>query len=148
MMKRILPQANTLETVLKVFLYAGLKPNCSKEDIADYCQFELRQADYYLGACIYLGLFDEEGKLTPIGTEIIEANDSSYRDRIYEIILNDSLIGAFFVHMLVFPEDDIKAYAARLTANMYPEYGEAVINRRSSALVGWCVEIAKYLKLK
>lgn len=147
-MKRILPQANTLETVLKVFLYAGLKPNCTKEDIAEYCQFDPRQADYYLGACIYLGLFDENGQLTPLGAEIIEKDDSSYRDRIYEIILRDPLIGAFFVHMLVFPDDDIKAYAAKLTASMFPEYGDAVINRRSSALVGWCVEIAKYLKLK
>jgi len=148
MMKKILPQANTLETVLKVFLYAGLKPNCTKEDIAEYCQFDPRQADYYLGACIYLGLFDMNGKLTPAGEDILEADGSSYRERIYELILNDQLIGAFFVHMIVFPDDNIKAFAANLTAKMFPEYGEAVINRRSSALVGWCVEIAKYLKLK
>lgn len=147
MMKKILPQANTLDTVLKVFLYAGLKPNCTKEDIADYCQFDTRQSDYYLGACIYLGLFDENGELTEIGNKILQVG-TTYRDRIYEIIINDPLIGKFFTHMMLFPDDDIKAFAAKLTSSMYPEYGEAVINRRSSALVGWCVEIAKYLKIK
>lgn len=148
MMQKLLPQANTLETVLKVFLYAGLKPNCTKEDIAEYCNFDPRQSDYYLSACIYLGLFGEDGNLTTLGREILETEDGSYRDRIYEIILNDPLIGAFFVHMLVFPGDDIKRFAANLTSKMYPQYGKAVIDRRSSALVGWCIEIADHLKLK
>lgn len=147
-MKKILPQANTLETVLKVFLYAGLKPNCTKEDIADYCSFDIRQADYYLSACIYLGLFDEHGKLTDKGQEIMDGEDGTYRERIYELILNDELIGRFFVHKLLFPQDDIKAYAANLTREFFPEYGDAVIERRSSALVGWCDTIAAYLKMK
>lgn len=146
-MKRILPQANTLATVLKVFLYAGIKANCTKEDIAEYCCFDIRQADYYLGACIYLGLFTEKCELSDLGREILNTEDGSYKARVYELILNDELIGKIFTHKLLFPKSDIKQYAADITRQMYPEYGDAVINRRSSCLVGWCSEIMEYLHI-
>ena len=147
MNKKILPQANTLDTVIKVFLYAGLKTDCTKEDIADFCQFDIRQSDYYLGACIYLGLFDEHGELTCLGQEILDGDEELLKKRIYELILNDELIGKFFTHMILFPRDDIRAFAAKLTREYFPQYGDAVINRRSSCLVGWCKEIQDYSNL-
>ena len=57
-MKKLLPQANDLEKVINVFVYTLSKSNCTKQDIADFCQFDIRQADYYLGACHYLNLLD------------------------------------------------------------------------------------------
>ena len=56
-MKKLLPQANSLDTVIKVFVYVASKQSCTQSDIADFCSFEPRQAAYYLNACYYFMSF-------------------------------------------------------------------------------------------
>lgn len=149
-MKRILPQANSLDTVIKVFMFAGIKHNFTKEEIADYFNFDIRQSDYYLGACIYLGLFDEDLQLTETGRDIIENDLTHCKERIYELVITDSLASHFFAKVALFPslgEKGIDNYAASLTRKQY-DYSDAVIERRSSAMVGWCEEILDYIKKK
>lgn len=139
-MKRLLPQANNLDTVVKVFVYACNKVNCTQQDIAKFCGFKPRQAAYYLNACYYLGLLDENGNPNELSEDILK-NPSQVKLRVYEQIINAPLIGEIFAHMLLFPEDDNKAFAVRWIEKTYPEYGEAVINRRASTLLNWCEEI-------
>lgn len=150
MMKKILPQANSLDTIIKVFMFAGIKENFTKEDIARFCDFDVRQADYYLGACIYLGLFDENLNLTSLGSDIINNDRSHCKERVYEQILSDELAGRFFARLALSSSDDIdevKRYAKKLTSTLY-DYSDAVIKRRSEAMVGWCEEILMYIKNK
>lgn len=149
-MKKILPQANTFDTVIKVFMFAGLKTNYTKQDIADFCQFDPRQSDYYLGTCIYYGLFDGQGILTPLGQEILQTDRTHCRERLYELIIGDELSGKFFAHLLLYPMKSLKEhreYAAKLTTALYPQYSDAVIERRSSCMLGWCYEILDYLHI-
>lgn len=87
-MKKILPQANNLNTLIKVFIYYSNKKECSLQDIADFCNFEIRQASYYLNACVFLGLIDEDNKLSQIGKEII-TDVSTIRQSIYIRIITD-----------------------------------------------------------
>ena len=148
MMKKLLPQANSFETIIKVFLFAGIKERYDKDDIAEFCEFDKRQADYYLGACMYLGLFDEEGALTPVGRDIIENDREHCKERLYELVITDELAGKFFAKLATtknYDINEIREYAAQLTRERY-EYSDAVINRRSSAIVGWCEEILEYIK--
>ena len=150
-MKKILPQANTFDTVIRVFMFAGIKTNYTKQDIADFCQFDIRQADYYLGTCIYFGLFDSNGKLTVLGNDILNNDRIHCRERLYELVIGDELTGKIFAHMLLFPRkslQDIRKYAAALTRQRYDNYSDAVIERRSSCIVGWCYEILDYLQIK
>lgn len=149
-MKKILPQANTFDTVIKVFMFAGLKANYTKQEIADFCQFDPRQSDYYLGTCIYYGLFDEHGVLTTLGQDILNNDRNHCKERLYELVMGDELSGKFFAHLLLYPMKDIKehrAFVAKLTADLYPLYSDAVIQRRSSCMLGWCYEILDYLHI-
>ena len=139
-MKRLLPQANNLDTLVKVFVYACNKVNCTQQDIANFCGFEPRQAAYYLNACYYLGLLDENGDKNKLSEDILK-NPSQVKLRVYEQIINDQLIGEIFTHMLLFPEDDNKAFAFKWIEKAYPEYSEAVVKRRASTILNWCEEI-------
>jgi hypothetical protein len=148
MMKKLLPQANSFETIVRVFLFAGIKERYIKDDIAEFCNFDRRQADYYLGACMYVGLFDEDGLLTSVGRDIIENDRAHCRERLYELVITDELAGKFFAKMATTKHYDInriREYAANLTKDRY-NYSDAVINRRSSAMVGWCEEILEYVR--
>lgn len=140
MMKRLLPQANNLDTVIKVFVYACNKINCTQYDIASFCGFEPRQSAYYLNACYYLGLIESNGTISELGKEIL-ANPSDVKLRVYELIINDVLIGEIFAHMFLFPADDNKAFAVSWLKKNYPDYSDAVIERRASTLLNWCEEI-------
>lgn len=147
-MKKILPQANNFGTIVRVFLFAGIKERYIKEDIAKFCNFDIRQADYYLGACIYLGLFNENGELTDIGRDIINNDRDHCKERLYELVICDELAGRIFARIALsknYDLNEIRKYASNLTKERY-DYSDAVINRRSSAIVGWCEEILGYIK--
>ena len=139
-MKKLLPQANKLDTVIKVFVYACNKINCTQNDIATFCGFEPRQAAYYLNACYYLGLINEDGSVSELGKEIL-IKPSDVKRRVYELIINDPLIGEIFAHKFLFPNDDDKAFAVYCIKKHFPDYSNAVIERRASTLLNWCDDI-------
>ena len=139
-MKRLLPQANSLDTVIKVFVYASNKRDCTMADIASFCSFEPRQAAYYINACYYLGLVDESGKITNLGSQIMN-NISEIKQQIYWLIVEDEIIGKIFNYKLIFPEKDARAFSINYLTERFPEYSEAVIKRRASTLLNWCDEI-------
>lgn len=139
-MKKLLPQANSLDTVIMVFIYACSKKGCTQTDIADFCSFEPRQAAYYLNACFYLGLVDANGTITSLGSDIMN-NIDELKQQIYWLILKDKIIGTIFNYKLIFPEKDSRQFAIDFLTNNFPEYSKAVIRRRASTLLNWCDEI-------
>ncbi len=144
-MKKLLPQANNLDTLIKVFIQFGNKQDCTIQDIADFIGFEPRQAQYYLSACIYLDLIDETPKLTEFGESLFD-DPSLIKDRIYERIISDEIIGKIFAHALLF-EADLKEYSCKVIREFYPDYSEVVIERRASTLRNWCHEIMRKLNV-
>lgn len=139
-MKKLLPQANSLDTVIKVFVYACTKKECSQADIAKFCSFEPRQAAYYLNACYYLGLVDDKGSVTELGKEILE-NPDEIKQQVYWLIINDEIIGSVFNYKLIFPNKDAREFTIKWLGEKYPDYSTAVIERRASTLLNWCDEI-------
>ena len=143
-MKKLLPQANSLSRVIDVFIYYGCRKDCSVQDIAAFCQFEPRQAQYYLKAAVYLDLLDEDLKVTEFGKRMLE-NSSDIRRSIYARIISDELIGKLFAHMLLYPQEDPKEFGIEYLSPLFPEYGDAVIQRRLSTLITWCKEVIDYV---
>lgn len=141
-MKKLLPQANNLDTLIKVFIYFGNKKDCTVQEIADFIGFEPRQAQYYLSACIYLDLIDETPELTEFGKTLF-VEPSLIKYKIYERIISDEVIGKIFAHLLF--NDELKEYSYKIIKNYYPDYSDAVIERRASTLLNWCKEILKVL---
>ncbi len=146
-MKKLLPQANDLEKVLSVFVYTLSKTNCTKQDISEFCQFELRQADYYIGACHYLNLLDNKMCATDIGYEIFKSR-KNIKEKVYRQVITDPFIGRIFAFRLFANHEDSREFAHELAYHEYPNYSLSVLNRRSESLLGWCEEIISYLKNK
>ena len=143
-MKKLLPQANSLNRVIDVFIYYGCRKDCSIQDIATFCQFEPRQAQYYLNAAVYLDLLDENLQVTDFGKRMLE-NSADIKRSIYARIISDEVIGKIFAHMLLYPQEEPKEYGVNYLRALFPEYGEAVILRRLSTLVTWCKEVIDYV---
>jgi hypothetical protein len=144
-MKKLLPQANDLEKVINVFVYTLSKSNCTKQDIADFCQFDIRQADYYLGACHYLNLLDNNMQATEIGEEIFKSR-KNIKEKVYRQVILNPFIGHIFAFRLFANHEESKEFAHELAYNEYPNYSLSVLHRRSESLLGWCEEIIDYLK--
>lgn len=144
-MKKLLPQANSLDVIIETFKYCIENPSYRKSELADHIGYNLRQADYYLNACIYLDLLDTDGKATEYSVKLYGLNEQ-LRLGIYERIMNDHLIGKIFTHYLVFSREGLKEFAYKEVALQYPEYGEAVIRRRVSTILSWCEEIMTFVK--
>lgn len=144
-MEKILPQANTLATVIRTFKFIGNCTNCSLDDIADFNQFRKRQASYYTSACHYLDLIDEKMKLTSLGEDIMRTPKNA-RVKIYEVIIKHELIGQIFAKTALYSKRVAFNESKKIVKRLYPEYGEAVIDRRTKCLIGWCEEIIKYMR--
>ena len=144
-MKKLLPQANTLATVVRTFKLIANTTDCTLDDIADFNNFEKRQAAYYSNACYFLGLIDEELHLTALGQDIMSAPRQA-KVRIYELIIEHELIGKLFAKTSLYSREQAVKDGKELVKSLYPEYGEAVIDRRTRCLIGWCEEILDYIK--
>lgn len=147
-MKKILIQANNLETVIDTFMYIYLHPGCSKVDLANYCGFSLRQVDYYTNACIYLNLIEENFDKTPLAIDIFTNNSAEVTERVYERIISDEVIGKIFSKIITLPQYDYSDYARQLVKEYFPGYSESVYDRRSDNMIKWCKKIIQYLKNK
>ena len=147
MMKKLLPQANTLSLVIRTFRLIANSTNCTLDEIADFNDFEKRQASYYSNACLFLGLINEDLSLTSLGKEII-LNPSETKVRIYELIIEHELIGRLFSKTALYPKNVAIAKGKSLVKSLYPKYGEAVIDRRTRCLIGWCEENIDYMKMR
>ena len=143
-MKKLLPQANTLDTVIKTFIQIANMMDCTLDDIAELNDFDKRQAAYYSNACYFLDLIDENLQLTPLGQDIMEEPRKA-RVRIYEIIIGNELIGKLFAKTALYSKSRAVREGKELVRQLYPEYGEAVIDRRTRCLIGWCQEIIGYM---
>jgi hypothetical protein len=70
----------------------------------------------------------------------------SAKVRIYELIIKHELIGQLFAKTALYPKRKVVRDGKELVRSLYPEYGEAVIDRRTKCLIGWCEEIIDYMR--
>lgn len=145
-MKKLLIQANNLDTVIDVFMYIYLHQGCSKQDISDYCGFSLRQVDYYTNACKYLDLINSDWSPTCLAIDIFNNSRAEITERVYERIIEDEVIGKIFSYIKSMPDDYPLDYAKMITKDAFPGYSESVYRRRSDNLVKWCKKIYSYFE--
>ena len=67
--------------------------------------------------------------------------------RIYELIIKHELIGQLFAKTALYTKRTAVKEGKELVRSLYPEYGEAVIDRRTKCLIGWCEEIIEYMMI-
>ena len=147
-MGKILIQANNLDMVIDTFMYIYMHPECNKQELADYCGFTLRQADYYTNACKYLDLINDDWSKTSLAIDIFTNNPAEISERVYERIISDELMGQIFARIYVLPNEDPSTFALELTKEYYPGYSDAVYERRSDNIVKWCRRIIEKMNTK
>ena len=144
-MKKILIQANNLDTVIDVFNYIYGHQGCKEAEVAEYCGFTGRQVAYYVGACIYLDLLNRDWTPTELARDIKTNNPAEVEDRIYQRIVDDDVIGQVYNYLCSEPEGNISNFALELVKEEFPGYSDAVYTRRSDNIVKWCKKIYRYL---
>ena len=72
----------------------------------------------------------------------------SVKVNVYEIIIRHELIGQLFAKTALYSKRIAVRDGKELVRAIYPDYGEAVIDRRTRCLIGWCEEIIEYMKSK
>jgi len=147
-MGKILIQANNLDMVIDVFMYIYHHQGCRKQEISDYCGFTLRQVDYYVNACKYLDLIDDDWSPTSLAKDIFENNPAEVTERVFERIISDYYIGQIFARIYVFPNENHLTYAIELTKEYFPGYSEAVYERRVNNIIKWCKRIIETINTK
>lgn len=145
-MGKILIQANNLDTVIDTFMYIYMHPGCTKQELADYCGFTLRQVDYYTNACKYLDLINNDWLPTDLAKDIFENNPAEVTERVYKRIIEDEMIGQIYQRMIDYPDSNISEFAKDLVMDYYPGFSDAVYDRRSDNMVKWCKKIINYNK--
>ena len=145
-MRKILIQANNLDMVIDVFMYIFQHPTCTKQELAQYCGFTLRQADYYTNACKYLDLINDDRSATELAKDIFENNPAEVTERVYRRITEDEMIGQIYQKMINYPDSNISEFAKDIVMDYYPGFSDAVYDRRSDNMVKWCKKIINYYK--
>lgn len=143
--KKLLPQANTLATVIRTFKLIANIPDCTLDQIASFNKFEKRQASYYANACFFLDLINEDLSLTPVGVDIM-SDPKNAKVRIYELIIEHELTGILFSKTALYSKETAIKEGKKIVKSIYPEYGDAVIDRRTRCIIGWCEEIIDFIK--
>lgn len=147
-MKKLLIQANNLDMVIDTFMFIMMNKNCSKQQLADYCGFSLRQVDYYTNACKYLDLIDDNWNATPLAKDILTNNPAEVTERVYERIITDELMGQIFARMYVLPNENHSEFSLELVKEYFPGYSDAVYQRRSDNIIKWCHRIINEINIK
>ena len=145
-MGKILIQANNLDMLIDVFMFIYQHPKCTKQELADYCGFTLRQADYYTNACKYLDLINDDWSATELAIDIFENNPAEVTERVYKRIAEDEMIGQIYQRMMDYPNSNISEFAKDLVMDYFPGFSDAVYDRRSDNMVKWCKKIINYNK--
>lgn len=146
-MKKLLPQANSLNKVIDVFIYTSTMNNWTLLDISDFCKFSARQSSYYINACHYLNLLNEDGTLTDEGRDII-SNPKKIKECVFEKVISDELVSKIFAKYLIEGQKSARKYCFSFLRSEYPDYSDAVIERRTSTLLNWCFEIQDFINKK
>ncbi len=145
-MKKNLIQANNLDRVIDIFMYIYLHQGCSKQDIANYCSFSLRQVDYYVNACKYLDLLNSDWSPTVLAKDIFENTPAEVTERVYQRIIEDEFMGKIYSVVKANPDVNHSKFAMDLVMEQFPGFSDAVYRRRSDNIVKWCKKIISYLK--
>ncbi len=139
------PQANSFDRVINLCELLNQKDSLTKEIVTQNYDFDRRQADYYLNAGKYLGLFDRRREhdssifyLTKEGRNLFEVSIFDRQIKLIKLILSfrvfNKTLKVYFKNA-VMPE---KAEIVEIMRNANLRHiTESTYTRRSSTIISW-----------
>lgn len=143
--KRIpFPQANDFTKVIKI-LKTKEEQLSNKEYLQEVIDVSTdRQIQYYISACQFLGLIDENGKFTNVALKI---KNNCYDNKILSLsrlIVSAPVFGEVFFKKYIYNEDLSKDEIAQLISDLWSSNESfAVCYRRASTVKKWLEWIEK-----
>ncbi len=143
------PQANSFERVINLCELLN-SSNLEKENVTEIYNFDSRQTDYYVNACRYLGLVEQNGeiRLTKLGQKIINASFSKRHLLLIQQILKHEVFNKVLSFSLengriLGKENIVKIMKI---SNLYNIKSEETYMRRASTIKHWINWILSLLK--
>lgn len=151
-------QANNFERVISM-LECLRGDGMTKLEIADYMQFDERQADYYYNAGRYLGLFETANGYDDEGNVVIKRVLTRRGKEIYNMCYKDrqlALVNAILEHKIFYTlfKDclDTGIPQEKVVTNLILEYGitksPVTAKRRASSVIRWLKWIMQLTKFR
>ncbi len=132
------PQANDFEKILALL-------NVSDEDVLKSDErvsacldgMALRQSRYYVAAARYIGLVNEERRLTEYAKMLRGLDSQNQKVELIRLLLKDDIFGKIYVYEKMFDihleiEDVIP-----FIKDVYPNYTDVIYHRRAQAAIAW-----------
>ena len=134
------PQANSFERVINLCELLN-SSNLEKENVTEIYNFDSRQTDYYVNACRYLGLVEQNGeiRLTKLGHKIINASFAKRHMLLIEQILKhkvfNNVLSLSLENGRILETQDIVDQMK--ICNLYKINSDATYYRRASTIKHW-----------
>lgn len=140
-------QADSFQKIIDLTKIIKKSPMNHKE-IAEFLQFELRQASYYSNASIYLGLlYNHDGKfyLTKLGKKVCSLQEKESNLLLVSCILRHQIFNEIFNYIISNDDnsilfDDQDKTIKRIIINRMLELkvcGKSVADRRATSVLSW-----------
>lgn len=141
---KIFPQADDFEKIIKIIKIED------EELISNYIYLEelievssIRQVDYYLSACFFLDIINEDKKFTDEGNLLRNSGKVEFVILLSMKIVSKPIFGNVFFYNYLYKKVLAKDEIAQLIL-MYDEVNSIeVARRRSSTVIGWLKWIEK-----
>jgi len=138
------PQANDFTKVIKI-LETEEEQLTNKEYLREVIDVSTdRQVQYYISACQFLGLIDEDYKFSNVALKI---RKSCYENKVLgltRLIVSTSVFGEVFFKKYIYNEDSSKEEIAQLISDLWASDDSfAVCYRRASTVKKWLEWIEK-----
>ena len=81
--------------------------------------------------------------------DIFKNNPQNVKERVYERVILDDLMGQVYARLYVLPDSDIDAFAQTLVSEYHPEIvSSSTFERRAHNIVLWCKRIINSMNYK
>jgi hypothetical protein len=129
------PQANTFSKIIQI-LHSDEEQLKDNGYLSELLQVSLRQVNYYLSACEYLGIVKNRN-FTQLGVELKEKSVQLQNKELVKLIIGHDIFFDVFYDVIILNKKVTKDEIASMIYTQDLVNEEGVADRRASTVKGW-----------
>jgi len=131
------PQANDFEKVIKLIKIDKENYLQDNDYLITLLGISQRQVNYYLAACAFLGIIDNERLFTEYGCDLRKKGHDQFLSSISMKIISFPVFGETFFSRFFYDEELSKEDIGELVSVSYGITNQGVAERRASTVKNW-----------
>ena len=132
------PQANDFQKVISII---NIDDDEKLKDYGYMCiylgEISPRQVDYYISACIYIGLLDEHKAFTELGQRLHQMGTTDKMAELARYIISDEIFGTVYFRQKLLGFDLETEDVVDIMKEYIVFESEAMYKRRASTVLSW-----------